>query len=405
MNFEVNSPHPVVRAVIAGTAPQPAKLAAARGMLPLAQSDLLEVLVALASDADAELAATARQTLAAQDTSTLKEALESNEVAPRVLDFFADFAELPAQAHEAILQNPKTPEQSIVKFATRTTNGELLELISFNQQRLIKTPAIIDAVIANPHRTAEAERRALEVKREFFEKERGVQQIADELRAQGKEAAAEFLETAEFAQTPDEADLNFEDALLLASMIEVPDAEIDDSWLSLDLIEELYEETAEQREAIVNKILGELRFEEDSISSERLSMLNRVLKMNMKDRMKLAMKGDREARSILIRDPNRVVAQAVVLNPKITEQEIEKIASMRTVPEEVLRLVAINRAWSRNYQVILKLAQNPRTPLANSMNILTRLQTKDLIAMSKNKNISEAIRKQSFRLSSMRAGK
>jgi hypothetical protein len=199
--------------------------------------------------------------------------------------------------------------------------------------------------------------------------------------------------------------LSFEDAILLASMIEVPDADIDDSWLSLDLIEELYEETEEQREAIVNKILGELRFEEDSVSAERISMLNRVMKMNMKDRMKLAMKGDREARNILIRDPNRIVAQAVVQNPKITDQEVEKIATMRTVPEEVLRLIAINRAFSRNYQIMFKLAQNPRTPLANSMNILTRLQTKDLLAMSKNRNISEAIRKQSFRLASMRVGR
>ena len=405
MNFEVNSTNPVVKAVIAGTAPSPAKLAAARGMLPLAQNDLLEVLVALASDADAELAKTARHTLSAQEKSTLKEAVESNEIAPRVLDFFAGLAELPFEVHEAIIQNPKTPEQSIVKFAAATTSGELLELVSFNQQRLIKTPAIIDAIIANPHRTAEAERRAQEVKREFFEKERGIQQIADELRAQGKQAAAEFLETAEFARDPDESELSFEDAILLASMIEVPDAEIDDSWLSLDLIEELYEETEEQREAIVNKILGELRFEDDSVSAERISTLNRVLKMNMKDRMKLALKGDREARNILIRDPNRIVAQAVVQNPKITDQEVEKIAAMRTVPEEVLRLIAINRAWSRSYQIIFRLAQNPRTPLANSMNILPRLQTKDLIAMSKNRNISEAIRKQSFRLSSMRAGK
>jgi hypothetical protein len=405
MNFEVNSTNPVVKAVITGTAPPPAKLAAARGMLPLAQNDLLEILVSLAAGSDAELSGIARQTLSTQENSALKEAVGSSEIAPCVLDFFVDYAELPVEIHEAILQNPKTPEQTIVKFVRRTTNGELLELVSFNQQRLIKTPAIIDAIIANPYRTAEAERRASEVKREFFEKERGVQQIADELRAQGKEAAAEFLETADFAQNADETDFSFEDALLLASMIEVPDAEIDDSWLSLDLIEDLYEETAEQREAIVNKILGELKFEEDSVSTERISTLNRVMKMNMKDRMKLAMKGDREARNILIRDPNRIVAQAVVQNPKITEQEVEKIATMRTVPEEVLRLVAINRAWSRNYQIMFKLAQNPRTPLANSMNILTRLQTKDLLAMSKNRNVSEAVRKQSFRLASLRIGR
>jgi len=405
MYFEVNSTNPVVKAVVAGTAPQPAKLAAARGMLPLPQNDLLEILVALATGNDAELAETARQTLSAQDDLALKDAVGSNEIAPRVLDFFVDFDDLPVEIHETILQNPRTPEHSVVKFARKTTNGGLLELVSFNQQLLIQTPAIIEAIIANPYRTAEAERRAQETKREFFEKERGAQQIADELRAQGKEAAAEFIETADFAQNLDETDLSFEDAVLLASHIEVPDTDIDDSWLSLDLIEELYEETEEQREAIVNKILGELRFEEDSVSGERISMINRILKMGMKDRMKLAMKGDREARNILIRDPNRIVAQAVVQNPKITENEVEKIASMKTIPEEVLRLIAINRTWARNYQIMYKLAQNPRTPIGSVFTILTRLQLRDLLAMSKNRNISDAVRKQALRLATARTGR
>lgn len=405
MNFEIHSTNPVVKAVITGTAPQPAKLAAARGILPLAQNDLLEILVALAVGADKELADNARQTLHSQEKAALQNAMHSTEIAPRVLDFFAGADNLPVELCEAIVQNPQTHEESIVKLARKATKGELLELISFNQQLLIKHPAIIDAIIANPYRTSEAERRAQEIKREFFEKERGAAQIANELRAQGKEAAAEFVENSDFAENPEDSDLSFEDAVLLASHIEVPDAEIDDSWLSLDLIEELYEETEQQREEIVNKILGELRFEEDSVSAERISMLNRIMKMNMKDRMKLAMKGDREARNLLIRDPNRIVAQAVVQNPKITEQEVEKIATMRTVPEEVLRLIAVNRNWSRNYQIMYKLAQNPRTPLSNSMGILTRLQTKDLLAMSKNRNISEAIRKQAFRLANARVGR
>ncbi|MEP6903634.1 MAG: hypothetical protein ABJA66_18065 [Actinomycetota bacterium] len=405
MNFEVNSTNPVVKAIIAGTAPQPAKFAAARGMLPLPQNDLLEILVALANDADKELAQSARQTLSSQDTAVLQNAVQSSEIAPRVLDFFADNENLPNEIYEAILQNPKTPEQSIVKFARSTTSGSLLELISFNQQLLIKTPAIIDAIIANTYRTSEAERRAQEIKREFFEKERGAQQIANELRAQGKEAAAEFIETADFAQSPEDFDLSFEDAILLAQHIEVSDSEVDDSWLSLEFIEEMYEESPEEREAIVNKILGELQFEEDSVSGERISMINRILKLGMKDRMKLAMKGDREARNILIRDPNRIVAQAVINNAKITENEVEKIAAMRTVPEDVLRLIAINRSWARNYMIVHKLALNPRTPIGSAFTILTRLQLRDLAAIAKNRNVSDAVRKQALRLATTRTGR
>jgi hypothetical protein len=405
MSLEINSTNPVVKAIIEGTAPQPAKLAAARGILPLPQNDLLEVLVFLAKGNDSDLAQNAEETLTTQDFSTLHPVFQSNEIAPQVIDFFATRDNLPTEIYEAIIQNPKTSEQTIAKFARQTISGDLLELISFNQQLLIKHPTIIDAIIANPYRTAEAERRASEIKREFFEKERGAQQIANELRAQGKEAAAEFVEKSEFVEETKNINEAFEQAVFLAEHIEVFDSEIDDSWLSLDLIEELYEETQEQRDAIVDKILGELKIEEDSVSGERVSMLNKIMRMNMKDRMRLAMKGDREARNILIRDPNRIVAQAVVNNPKITEQEVEKIATMRTVPEEVLRLIAINRAWARNYQIMLKLAQNPRTPISNSMTILTRLQTKDLMAISKNRNVSEAIRKQSFRLFSARSGR
>jgi hypothetical protein len=409
MNYEVNSTNPVVKAIVAGTAPRPAQLAAARGILPLPQTDLLEVLVALAVGADPELTKNARNTLGSQNATELAAVVKSNEIAPNVLAYFAEQGDQPKLIYEAILTNPKTPTDSIVNFARRTSNGELLEIISLNQQLLIATPQIIDAIVANPNRTAEAERRATEIKREFFQKERGAQQIAGELRAQGKDAAAEFVEKAEFAEslgeTTSKSNLSIEDAILLAEHIEVPDAEIDDSWLSFDYIEEIYEETDEQRQSIVNKILGELSSEDDEISGERVSMINRILRMGMKDRVKLAMKGDREARNILIRDPNRIVAQAVIQNARITEQEVEKIAAMRSVPEDVLRQIVNNRNWARNYSIAHKLAQNPRTPIANVMSILTRLQLRDLQAMTKNRNVSDAIRKQSLRLVTARLGR
>ena len=81
-------------------------------------------------------------------------------------------------------------------------------------------------------------------------------------------------------------------------------------------------------------------------------MINRIMKMGVKDRVKLGMKGDREARNILIRDPNRLVSSAVVNNPRITEQEVEVIASMRSITEDILRQIASNRQWSRSYTIM-----------------------------------------------------
>jgi hypothetical protein len=399
MAEEIYSNHPVVKAIISGTAPAQARMAAAKGILPLPPNDLLEALAHLAKDADAELAQTARETFAAQEN--LLAAVDADEVAPTVLGYIAENPAFSTEIYTAVVVNAKTPDAAIVKFATATTNGSLLELVAFNEQRLIRTPAILDAILANPARTSDVERRAREIKLEFFEKERGAEQIAAELRAQGQEAAAEFIEQAEFAanlsETATEDQLSIEDAILLASHIEVPDDEIDDSWLSFDLIEQLYEESDEQRRALAEKIISESVLDGEA-APDRIALIRKIMLMKTKDRVKLAMKGDREARSILIRDSNKIVSAGVLANPRITENEVEKIAAMRTVPDEILRTIGINRTWARNYLIIHNLARNPRTPMATAMNILTRIQTKDLKAISTNRNVSEAIRKQAFRL-------
>ena len=405
MAFAVHSTNPVVKAIIEGTAPRPACVAAARGILPLPENEMLEVLVAFASSGDTELANHADETLRGHDPDIMQQAATSTDTAPSVLSFLATDLKQPRAVHDAVVTNTSTPPPAILKLAKNTPDGELLELIAFNQQLLIQAPSLIDAIISNPARTPEAERRAAETKREFFEKERGVQQIADELRAQGKEAAAEFIENADFAEDFEGSGLDISDAAFLASMIEVPDSETDDAWLALEYLEELYEETDAERRMIADKILGEMRMEDSDSANERISIINRIMKMGMKDRVKLAMKGDRESRNILIRDPNRIVSQAVVANPRITEQEVEKIASMRSVSEDILRQIASSRNWSRNYQIAHNLAKNPRTPMANVLNILSRLQLRDLAALSKNRNVSDAVRRQALRLSQARTGK
>lgn len=400
MSSKIVSTNPVVRAIVEGTAPRPARIAAARGILPIPQADMLEILVNLYNGEDPELRSHAGDTLDAQNTLDLQQSIVSPDIAPVVLSHFAGRPGLPVAIYESIITNAKTPPAAIAVFAARTTKGELLEILSQNQQLLIQNPSIIEAILQNANRTAEADRRATEIKREFFEKERGAEQIANELRAQGNEAAAEFFEQAGFA----ESGLTEEDAILLAQHIEVPDRETDDSWLALEFIEEIYEETEEQRQATIGKILGDLHADGEDVGAERIAMINRIMKMGVKDRVKMAMKGDREARNILIRDPNKLVSSAVVNNPRISEQEVETISAMRSMSEDILRQLATNRQWSRNYVIMHNLVKNPRTPLANVMTMLTRLQLRDLTALSKNRNVSDAVRRQALRLQNARTG-
>ena len=396
MTAEVKSTNPVVKSIISGNAPPAARLAAARGLLPLPQVDLLEALVHLGADNDPAVARAAQSTLDGQQPQDLLSVAIAADAAPAVLGYLASLSSARRELQEAVASNPNTPDEAIAMLARITADSSLLEFITLNQQRLIRTPGIIDAILLNPARTPEAERRAKETRREFFEKERGARQIAHELRARGNSAAAEFFESAELA-----GGLSTDDAWAIAQHIEVSDADIDDSWLAREFIEEMMVETPEQLAANAQAVINAERLEGDA-SPERISLIKRIMFMSVKDRVKLAIKGDREARGILIRDSNKIVATGVIHNPRITDNEVENIATMRTVAEEVLRLIGMNHAWARSYPIIHNLARNPRTPMATAVHILPRIRTKDLKAIGLNRNVSEAVRRQAYRLSEMR---
>ncbi len=104
------------------------------------------------------------------------------------------------------------------------------------------------------------------------------------------------------------------------------------------------------------------------------------------------MKGTREQRAQLIRDSNRIVATAVLSSPKLTEAEVEAFCKMGNVSEDVLRIIATNRAWVKNYGVVLGLARNPRRRRRMSMQMLHRLTEKDVKMLSVDRNVPEALR-------------
>jgi hypothetical protein len=114
--------------------------------------------------------------------------------------------------------------------------------------------------------------------------------------------------------------------------------------------------------------------------------------LSIVERMKIAMKGTRAQRAVLIRDANKLVSAAVLSSPKLTETEVEAFAKMANVSEEILRIIANTRAWTKNYSVVSALARNPKTPPAISMQLVQRLNDRDLKALSIDRNVPEAVR-------------
>ena len=132
--------------------------------------------------------------------------------------------------------------------------------------------------------------------------------------------------------------------------------------------------------------------EEMSEDDDQTTAAQRIAKMGFTQRLKAAVKGSREVRSLLIRDPNKMIAAACLSSPKITEQEIESIARMTNVSDDVLRIIGSNRGWTKNYSVVVGLVKNPKTPVAMSMNMMQRLNDRDLSMLSLDRNVPEALR-------------
>jgi hypothetical protein len=150
-----------------------------------------------------------------------------------------------------------------------------------------------------------------------------------------------------------------------------------------DASEPLVDATADDA---VDDIPTEESDDEDAAGIQDVSRLSIV------QRMKLGMKGTKAHRSRLIRDSNKLVAAAVLSSPKLTESEVEAFAKMANVSEEVLRTIAMNRTWVKNYGVVSGLTRNPKTPPGISMQMVQRLNERDLKMLTMDRNVPEAVR-------------
>jgi len=127
-------------------------------------------------------------------------------------------------------------------------------------------------------------------------------------------------------------------------------------------------------------------------AARRQTLLQRLAKMTVAQRVQFAIKGGADARRTLIRDSNKVVQRAVLQSPRLTDQEVEAFASMSSLTDEILRLIANNRNFRKNYTVVRNLINNPKTPIDVSLHMLPILNAIDLKRLTTNKNIPETLR-------------
>jgi hypothetical protein len=127
--------------------------------------------------------------------------------------------------------------------------------------------------------------------------------------------------------------------------------------------------------------------------SEKVSVVQKIYRLNAAEKMIVALKGSREERAILVRDPNRIVSAAVLGSPRLTEAEIEAFSAMKNVSDQVLRSIGNHREWTKRYAIANNLVHNPRTPIGIALTLVPRLNPKDVKGLAMDRNVPEAVRK------------
>ena len=161
-----------------------------------------------------------------------------------------------------------------------------------------------------------------------------------------------------------------------------------------NLLREIHGPSTPQDEAALAEVVAAAEPE----PAKRQSLLQQISKMNVAARVQFAIKGGTEARRTLIRDVSKVVQRAVLQSPRLTDQEVESFASMSTLTDEILRLIANNRNFRKNYAVVRNLLNNPKTPIDISLHLLPALNAQDLKRLGMNKNVPETLRSSALKL-------
>ena len=319
-----------------GKTPKNLRMMIAQGLAPIPPGLTLELLVFLLKDPEPDVSAQAAQTLAAWDEGEVIAHLQNRDCAPAVLEHYGAPSN-PDRVLQAVISNPSSPAGSISLLA-QTVPAHLLEAILDNRNRLIDSPEILERILLNPSATPEIRRLAQEIENEFLGGKRRDYAVEEPVEAAPEAPLTALLEG------------------------EVPPEDLS--------LEGLPAEGEERHEAI----------------------RNRLSSLPVREKIRYALFGNREIRAVLVRDANKEVARNVLHSPKLTENEIESIAAMRSVTEEILREIGNNREWTKSYSVVQNLVKNPKTPPLVAQRLVNRLRSQDLALLTRDRGISDAVR-------------
>ncbi|MGA9525834.1 MAG: hypothetical protein WBV82_30525 [Myxococcaceae bacterium] len=335
---------PNLRKHVDPAAPVPLRMMAAKSLVPLSPSDMLGALFMLTFDPDPNVRSTADKTAASLPDRILASALRDEGLQSPVLGFFLRaLAEKEVYA-EMLVLNGTTPDEAVASIAAGCSQ-KTAELIGQNQLRLLRQPDILRQLCLN----ANASKALLDGVCDFAVRSGldlpDVPQMKEaRIRIYGPEAAEKPIQQGPTA-------------------------------------EEVLKEFAEISDE------GGAPLEE----GKRLTLNQRVMKMSISEKIKLATRGNKEARGLLLRDANKLVCVAAIRSPRITDGEVLMCASNKACQDDVMRVIYNNRDWTKQYPIKLALVKNPKTPMAMSMRFLGTLRESDVKDLARDRNVPSGV--------------
>ena len=355
-SLDISSLHPIARRALAPDAPSKLRLGAAKGLLPgLKPADVVTVVALLADSGDAEVSAQASETLRSLPAPVLDGAL-SAELPPPVVHTLALHNAGNDDTLERLLSCPSITADTVAYLA-ETGSERLCERIAINEQFLLQHPQVIAKLYMNKRTRMSTADRVLEL---------AVRNGVELDIPAYKEAAAAIQNELilEPSEEPSPDDILFQQTEELAASITLsPDEDthvVDDEG-------------------------------NESVSEKCKPIWVQVTTMTVSQKIRRAILGTSAERMLLVRDTNRRVAAAAIGSPPLKGKEAAQISASRSVSDDVLRIIATNREWTRNHQIKYNLVTNPRTPLTFATQLIPHLRDHELRAIAKSKNVSGAI--------------
>lgn len=338
-------------------APMPLRMMAAKGIIPGAKpADILTVLVALSLGSDETIANAAKSTLSTLPGPVLDTAL-AQSLTESVLAALAELKFSDSNIVEKLLRQPSLSAESL-EFLAEHANEQIGEVIATNEQRMLEHPRVIERLYMNKSVRMSTADRLIEL---------AVRNNIELQIPAFKEAAVAIRSELIAEPTPEPTydDVLFKETENIAASI-VQAAELDDTHLENDEGEEV-------------------------VKDEYVPLYMQIAQMTVSQKIRRAMLGTSAERLLLVRDPNRLVSAAAAKSPLLKENEAVLITSSRAMSDEVLRVIAMNREFTRNYQIKLNLVTNPRTPFTFVSRLIPHLREADLKSLQRSKNVTSAV--------------